>query len=242
MTNGELQSTNGSDRPVERGEMTEAEMLSFLVDRFKTINKEGTKVISLIGGAGSGKTTLASKLCENLGSADFLGTDDYVVGDRAYRRENLEGSDPTLKYDPEFLNEKIRQIVNLEEGQQVVVPTYNEATGMAIAAGEENYEHKVGKVDYLIVEGDFDFVEKPDMVIYFDVPDEIRLQNRITRDKQTRSELDHRKIIDSFNLRHELQHIPHTLPAKGKADLVVHVDAKKSGEGFEYSYTIKENK
>ena len=179
---------DSSDRLAERKFMTEEETLSILVDRLKAIDKEGTKVVSLIGGAGSGKTTLVAKLCKFLGSADTLGTDDYVVGDRAYRREHIEGKDPTLKYDPKFLNEKIKQIKALRPGEEVAVPTYDEATGRAIATGEENYKHKIGRVDYLIVEGDFDFVENPDFVIYFDVPDEVRLQNRINRDLQTRSD------------------------------------------------------
>jgi uridine kinase len=180
--------------------LSESEVLSILASRIKNLVPEGTKVISLIGGAGSGKTTLAQRLCGLLGSADTLGTDDYVVGDRAYRREHLEGKDPIEKYDPVFLNNKIVQIRGLHEGEEVAVPTYNEATGEAIAAGEANYTHRVGKVEYLIVEGDFDFVEKPDLIIYFDVPDEIRLQNRISRDQQTRSESDPEKIKANFQL------------------------------------------
>lgn len=221
--------------------LQEGEIINFVTGKLENIKESGTAVVSIIGGAGSGKTTFAHKLCEALGSADTIGTDDYVVGDRGYRRANLEGKDPILKYDKDFLNKKIGEILNLNDGEEVAVPTYNEKTGLAIAAGEENYTHKVGKVDYLIVEGDFDFAENPDYKIYFDVSDETRLDNRISRDSQSRSETDSQKIIDSFNLRHELQHIPHTLPAKDTADMVIRVEPSYSDGICTYEYYIEEN-
>jgi uridine kinase len=229
---------DGTDHNPETS-LTEVEMLTVLVDRIKAIRKDGTKIVSLIGGAGSGKTILAQKLCSLLGSADTLGTDDYVIGDRSFRREHFEGKEPIAKYDPDFLNERINQIISLVDDDQVAVPTYNESTGLAIAAGEENFTHKVGKVDYLVVEGDFDFVENPDLIVYFEVPDEIRLKNRVNRDKQTRNEPDVDKIIENFYLRHGAQHIPYTLPAKNKADMIVEVDAEDTENGFKYSYIVK---
>ena len=87
---------------------------------------EDTEVISIVGGAGSGKTTLARKLVDALGSADMLGTDDYVVGDRAYRRANLEGGDPIKKYNPVKLNDHIAAIKRLTNDEKLGVPTYNE--------------------------------------------------------------------------------------------------------------------
>lgn len=53
-------------------------------------------------------------------------------------------------------------------------------TGEAVDAKE--YHKKISQVKYIIVEGDFDFVIAPDLLIYFDVDDETRLNNRIQRD------------------------------------------------------------
>ncbi len=151
--------------------------------RRKIDSKKGqskVKVISIVGGAGSGKTTFANELITFLGDACTLGTDDYVVGDRDYRRKNLEGKNPLLKYNPEALNENIRAIQKLQEGEFYMVPKYDDVTGEAVDAKE--YHKKITPVKYIVVEGDFDFVKNPDLLIYFDVDDETRLQNRIRRD------------------------------------------------------------
>lgn len=174
-----------------------------------------------------------------LGDAGTLSTDDYVVGDRVFRRQNLEGGDPIKKYFPQALNDHIAKIKALEFGERLPVPEYDERTGEAVSA--EQYSKSIGKVKYLIVEGDFDFVENPDLLIYFDVPDEVRLHNRIVRDRQIRGETDNSDIIDNFNLRQELQHIPHTLPAKDKADLIVRAHAaERDNDGkVKYEYELE---
>ena len=143
-------------------------------------NDGKVKVISIVGGAGSGKTIFAHELIMFLGNACTLGTDDYVIGDREYRRKYLEGGNPLKKYNSKALNDNISTIKSLGNGEYCFVPTYDDVTGEAVDAKE--YHKKISKVKYIIVEGDFDFVENPDLLIYFDVDDEIRLDNRIQRD------------------------------------------------------------
>lgn len=208
--------------------MNENDLLNYLASTIRKLFKGETLVICLIGGPGSGKTTLSKKISAKLGSADVIGTDDYVVGDRNYRREKIEGRDPLLKYDFEFMNKKINEIKSLSGGKTIKVPTYDENTGIAIAQGEENFSHKISKIKFLIVEGDFQMVPNPDLVIYLDVEDEVRLSNRINRDKATRNESETEKIKESFELRQKLQFIPYTLPVRNTADITIksHIDAE----------------
>ena len=149
-------------------------------NRIENIADDTVKVISIVGGAGSGKTVFARELIMFLDNACTLGTDDYVIGDRAYRKKYLEGGNPLKKYNPNALNKNISAIKNLKEDEYFLVPAYDDATGKAVDA--EEYHKKIFQVKYLIVEGDFDFVENPDLLIYYDVDDETRLQNRIQRD------------------------------------------------------------
>ena len=156
---------------------------------FKT--KDNVKVINIVGGAGSGKTTFAHELIMFLGDACTLSTDDYVIGNREFRRKNLEGNSPLKKYNTTALNENISAIKNLKANEFHLVPTYDDVTGEGVDARE--YHKKVFPVKYIIVEGDFDFVKNPDLLIYFDVDDETRLHNRITRDLLKRKR--HRRKI-----------------------------------------------
>lgn len=190
-----------------------------------------TRIVSLVGGAGSGKTTLGRKLVRALVDAGFaadsIGTDDYNKGDRQWRWEHFEGNtprDPMGKWDFSFMNDKVAAIKqNRTPGTYIKVPTYDQATGMAIAVGEAKYTHLIGPVDVLIVEGDMARVEQPDSSIFIHAADEHRLQNRVGRDLIHRSESDAQKIVDNFWLRHRNQHVPYTLPAVESADVVVEV-------------------
>lgn len=197
-----------------------------LAQDIMSMSGDRTRLISLVGGAASGKTTLTIELVNQLRqqgiTADSIGTDDYVIGDREYRRTNLEGKEPKAKYDFGYMNELIDSIVaNHGQAGEIAVPTYNQATGVAIAEGEANYQHKIASVEALIIEGDFLEVAKPDLTIYLHVDDNLRLSNRLNRDLQHRSATDAAKIEENFNQRQALQHVPHTLPAAALANIVI---------------------
>ena len=217
--------------------LIEQQLFDYLKAKIDSVKNKECKVISIVGGAASGKTTLANHLKQYLGSADTLSTDDYVIGDRKYRRENLEGKDPTQKYDFVILNQHINTIKELKEGENIAVPTYNEQTGEALAATE--WMHKIGKVHYIVVEGDFDAVDAHDLLVYFDVPNDIRLSNRVKRDQITRNATQE-EIEQNFYLRQELQHKPYTEPTKKKADVVIKALLAKATA--KYTYEVIEKK
>ncbi len=215
---------------IKQNKFSDTQVITFLAKRIEELPAETVKVISLIGGAASGKSTFTRSVIGELAkagiAADSIGTDDYNRGDRAWRWEHFEGDDPEDpigKYDFDLLNRNIELIKQNISDKPVVVPTYDQTTGLAIDAGKENYTHKVGKVNVLFVEGDFHPVEAPDLVIYLHVPDVVRLQNRISRDLELRGGDDPEKITGSFNFRQHRQHIPYTIPAIESADFVLRV-------------------
>ena len=139
-----------------------------IVYYLKGTRKEGTKVISLIGGAASGKSTLARRVANALGNAAIISTDDFLLGSREYRRRYLEGKDPLRKYGFDLLREKVQRIKILQPGESESVPVYEEESGTAIkvidfdpetgqilSVDRNHYPRKVEKVEFLIVEGDF---------------------------------------------------------------------------------------
>jgi len=222
--------------------LNDEQLVEYVAAYLKDIQKEGPKIISLIGGPASGKSTLAQRLGTSLGKAIVLSTDNYLKGDRAWRRANVEdlGKDPVLKYDPEYLNQQVKAVVSLEEGEEVGVPTYDGATGIAISQDPDHkpdpssYPRKIkGRQDFILVEGDFQFLspELVDKIIYLDVDDNVRLENRVYRDAVERKEHDdpavsEQKTRANFNLRQSAQFIPHTLPQKERAGMVIKAHAK----------------
>lgn len=225
---------------LEKKDVLEEEVILMLVEKIKSLKKdEEALTVSLIGGAGAGKSTLADHLSQALSvehiSTAVIGTDDYVIGTRQDRRE-LEKVSSLKKYDFELLKRKIGEIRSMKSGEKVKVPTYDEATGLAVAVGEENYTREIGKVDVVIAEGDFRGMHESDCIVYVHVPDAIRLRNRIERDRQKRSEGDEQKITENFNHRQVSQHEPYTLPAAKKADVLLKVDTIENSQA--YSYTI----
>jgi uridine kinase len=229
-------------------------VVSWLADAIKNLPEQQTLVISLVGGAASGKSTLTQSLCTELSKAgmtsDVIATDDFNKGDRAWRRKNYDDIaaipgidpkevDPLKLKDFDLLNRKINEIKALTgPDQTVAVPTYNPITGVAIDEGEENYKHRIGPVDVLFVEGDFHPVTDPDLVVFVHMPDEIRLQNRVGRDVVVRAG-DVAKTTESFNFRQKYQHTPVTLPVIEKADVVL--DVLADDKAWHYQVYTKRN-
>lgn len=242
---------------VEKG-LNNEELVKKLASRIRKLNKKnGLVIVTLIGGPASGKTTLSKLLVAELGEeAVTLSTDSFVKGDRAWRRTHIENQrrTPLDKYDPEYLSSLIAEISRLNDGEELGVPKYDNRTGVATGADPKKqpdssrYPTKIrGLKKYLIVEGDFQFIEDPDYNIFLDVDDDVRLGNRLHRDKIKRREHHnddkHDEIVkENFDLRQKTQFFPYTLPQKKLADSVVKVHAQKGLETdkyiFEYSYDI----
>ncbi len=204
-------------------------LLGLLADLISSRLGSEVTVVSLIGGAASGKTVLSSKLAEQLTvrglKADVISTDDFVVGDRDYRRVHFEGKDPRAKYDFVLLNKKIDEIrSNHAPGTTIGVPSYDQHSGKAIEAGEANFTHQIGLIDVLVVEGDFFEVKDPDVTIFLDVGADTRLKNRVERDLVHRNVSDEKNVIANFALRQETQHVPYTIPAAESAEILIRGD------------------
>ena len=89
-----------------------------------------------------------------------------------------------------------------------------------------------------------------DKTVFLDVPDEVRLENRVYRDLQKRKEADDPKLAEqktreNFTSRQATQYIPYTLPNREKANLVINVHASllptpTPETKYIYSYSIVE--
>ena len=166
-----------------RNRLSQNEVVSFMAAKIQQLPVKGMKIISIVGGAASGKSTIAEELVAYLQSAgiksDMLCTDNYVVGDRDYRQVTLKDADPQKKYDFDLMDSHIEAIDHLtRESQEVAVPVIDMKSGVAVDTDKPKYPYTVNKVDVLVVEGDFPR-EKYDARFFLQVPDMQRLHNSI---------------------------------------------------------------
>lgn len=212
---------------LDRDYATEHYAVKFIVDRINSIQLDEMKIVSIVGGAASGKSTFAKKavrILRNAGvRASILCTDNYAVGDREFRNKHLRFVDASHRYDLELMRRHINAIRSIETNDQYVrVPIIDVATGIAADLSEDMYLDKVGKTDVLIIEGDYPQNEY-DIRFFLHMPDGQRLRSNIERElKDGRGELiDFESLTSSFNDRQRIIHEAHTIPALDTASYAV---------------------
>lgn len=192
-------------------------LAKFLSDEIQIL---GVKVVGIVGGVACGKSILSEELRRNLGNSIVLSTDNYVKGTREWRRNEIvaKQKNPLLKYDFELLNKNIE---HLRLGKRVLLPQYDQLTGLAIEDTLDKYRIIDKKTDYIIVEGDFFEYTRPDLLLYIHASDELRKSLRIERDTAKRNEGNILKLLEDIELRNQQQHFPYTLPCSNSADIIV---------------------
>ncbi len=214
--------------PIREG-LDQADTVELMANIMKQLTTPGVKTVSVIGGAASGKSTIAEELvkclCADGVATDILSTDDYVVGDRDYRQVKLKDADAQKKYDFSLMDQHTAAIRGLaDEKQSVTVPVIDPETGVAVDADTDEQSREINKVDVLVVEGDFPR-DDYDIRFYIHLPDGQRLQNNIERELEQKDDVDAGKLTETFNDRQRTLHKPYTLSALQSADYVLVADA-----------------
>ena len=227
-------------------------VLSVIGEEIQKIDRAETLVVSLVGGAACGKTTLARKLTEYLAEwrEEIISTDDYSLGTRNYRQVKLGEEKPLLKYNFQLLNLIVSQIVALQSHQVLEIPVYNPENGAGVplhpyvrekkSKSKDDYLSRqiVGPIDLLIVEGDLQPLQSVDYIIYLHLSDDMRLQNRIRRDLSVRNYPDTQAIAESFAVRQTYQHKLFTLPVAEKANILLWAHSDPPCSQLKYCYDI----
>lgn len=211
-----------------RSGLSQTETVALMASIVRQLSVQGIKTVSIIGGAASGKSTIAEELVAFLQASgtdtDMLCTDNYAAGDRHYRQVKLKDADAQKKYDMELMDKHIEAIHRLSSpNQTVAVPVIDKETGIAADSDAADYPYEISKVDVLVIEGDFPR-DDYDIRFYLHVPDMQRLQNNIEREAEQNDDIDPGKLTASFNDRQRTLHKPYTLPALQDADYALVAD------------------
>ncbi len=187
------------------------------------MNKGDCLIVGIAGGSGSGKTTMAEKLYEDLkGDAQILYHDYYYRNNDHIAFEDRVG----INYDhPDSLETElmIEAVKDLKNGQSIKHPTYNFA---------EHTRHKdwhlMEPAKVIIVEGILIFENKElrdlfDIKIFIDTSSDHRFIRRMQRDVKERGRtID--GVIEQYLATVKPMHQAFVEPSKKTADIIVPSD------------------
>jgi uridine kinase len=177
-------------------------------------------VIGIAGGTGSGKTTLARRLLDELGEQVTLIEHDWYYLDRSGLPENeREG----INYDePAALDNGllVEHLSELRAGRAVHCPQYDFSTHTRRAATRLVQPSRIVAVEGILLFAIPELCGAFDLRIFVDTDDDIRLLRRIRRDVDERRR-DIASIQSQYCATVRPMHLLHVAPSKRQAHLVV---------------------
>ncbi len=144
-------------------------------------------VIGVAGGSGSGKTTFARRLQNDIGLdlCDILAQDSYYI-DQSDKFDHDGGS---VNFDhPDALEFSLmaKHISKLKSGQSINIPTYDFATHTRVQVENVLTPKKIVLVDGILLYSQDQIVSELDHRIFIDCPESLRFERRLNRDVKER--------------------------------------------------------
>jgi uridine kinase len=177
-------------------------------------------VIGVVGGSGSGKTTVARSIYDMPGmDAAFLDQDAYYrdlthLPLEERKRVNFDHPDA---FDTELL---VAHLDALARGQAIEKPTYDYAAYTRAARTERIESRDVVLVDGILLFADARLRALIDIKIYVDVAEDVRFIRRLQRDTATRGRsMD--EVIRQYLATVRPMHLEFVEPSKRYADIII---------------------
>ena len=178
-------------------------------------------LIGIAGGSGSGKTLVAKRIFDELGSDKviIIQQDSYYrdLGHLSLEERKKQNFDHPDSFDHEFL---IRQLKDLLAGKSVDQPVYDYTIHSRRNETKRIGEHIIIVLEGILILHDPELRKLMDIKVYVDTDDDVRLIRRIRRDVNERS-----RILDSILDQYENSVRPMQLqfiePTKRYADIII---------------------
>ena len=178
-------------------------------------------IIGIAGGSGSGKSTVARKLADNLGalSVAFIDMDAYYRNftELSLDQRRLLNWDHPDAFDYDLLTAHLQR---LEARESIEKPVYDFVTHLRAPE-----RVTVAPSDVIVIDGILLFVDERvrnlcDVKVFVDADADVRLIRRIQRDTEARGRpLD--DIIDQYLTTVQPMHLQFVEPSKRYADIIV---------------------
>ncbi len=177
----------------------------------------------ICGGSGAGKTTLTRQLLDLLGTrfVSVLAFDSYYrdLSAMPMSERVVRNYDHPDSLDSELF---VTHLDLLRSGRSIDVPVYDFATHTRRPVTERVEAHPLVVVEGILLASFPEVAARIDLLVFIDVPEDIRLARRIRRDvaeRGRRSDDIRRQFIETVAPMHDL----YVEPNKGSADRVVEI-------------------
>jgi uridine kinase len=178
-------------------------------------------VIGVAGGTGSGKTTVANEILQQVGAEHVA----YIPHDAYYRELGHLSQEERTKVNfdhPDSLESEllVKHLKTLIEGQTIEVPIYDFTTHM-----RTERTRSVGPAPVVLVEGILIFVEPElcelfDVKLYIDTDADVRFIRRLQRDVQERGR-SVESVCEQYLSTVRPMHMEFVEPSKRHADVII---------------------
>jgi len=178
-------------------------------------------LIGICGGTGSGKTTLAKKICDALGEENCL----LIAMDRYYKDDNsltfeqkaARNYDHPDAFDNELLLLHINTLMN---GGSIECPSYDFATHSRMPYFTHEESKKVIILEGILLFADPRLTDLMDYKLFVDTDADVRILRRIMRDVKERGRnLD--SVVNQYLTTVKPMHERFIEPFKRVADIIV---------------------
>ena len=177
-------------------------------------------IIGVVGGSGSGKTTVARAIHESTGlDAAFVDQDAYYndLAHLVLEERKLVNFDHPDAFDTDLL---VAQLQLLADGNAVEKPTYDYAAHTRAAATVVVEPKDIVIVDGILLFTDSRLRELFDIKVYVDVADDVRFIRRLQRDVQDRGR-SMADVIRQYLGTVRPMHLEFVEPSKRYADVIL---------------------
>ena len=178
-------------------------------------------VIGIAGGTGSGKTTLARKLYQHLGSGKvaMINHDCYYKrhDEMPYEERCKLNYDHPDSFDTDLL---IRHLKQLKAGKPVNVPVYDYTIHNRVDKVTRVFPAPIIIVEGILIFADKDLCDLMDLKVFVDTDADVRILRRIKRDVNKRGRT-LESVITQYLTTVKPMHEQFVEPSKRRADLIV---------------------
>lgn len=177
-------------------------------------------MIGVVGGSGSGKTTVARAIYDFLGmNASFVDQDAYYrdLSDMPFEQRRLVNFDHPDAFDTDLF---VEQLSALQQGRPIRKPTYDFAAHTRAGVTVEIHPKDVILVDGILLFADPRLRALFDIKIFVDVADDVRFIRRLQRDVSERGRT-MEDVIRQYLATVRPMHLEFVEPSKRYADVIL---------------------